>query len=52
MGFLMKDFIYSEMISSYIFSVKIFVVLEMIVIIDESGILGCGVVLNVFIWQS
>ena len=41
MGFLMKDFIYSEMISSYILSVKIFVVvLEMIMIIDESGYFG------------
>ena len=41
MGFLMKDFIYSEMISSYIFSVKIFVVvLEMIMRIDESGYFG------------
>lgn len=38
LGFLAKDFIYSEITSFYIFTVKIFVVLEMIVSIDESSI--------------
>lgn len=52
LDFFAKDFIYSEIKPSYIFSVKIFVVLQMIVITDESGVLACGAALSVFIWQS
>lgn len=38
LGFLAKDFIHSEIRSSYIFTVKIFSLLETIVNIDESSI--------------